>query len=91
MAAKTFTANASTNRLTCTGHGLATLDTVRLFPVDTATLPSPLQENVPYPVKVIDANTLEVAELPINVAAGLGTIDLASAGSGTLVLIKQLA
>lgn len=90
MAAKTFTANATNDRLTSTAHGLANMDTVRLFPVDSGTLPAPLEENVPYTVRVIDANTFQVYLMRHQAANGLQPIDLSTNGSGTLVFVKEL-
>jgi len=88
MPAKTFTANASTNQLTCTGHGCVTGGpSVILYAVDASVLPAPLAEGTEYAPIVIDANTLKLAPIAAYAVNQLA-IDLTTAGSGTLVLVK---
>lgn len=86
MPAFTFTASSAANTLSIAGHGLLTGDgPIAVRGVDGAALPSPLLEQVDYWVIRVDDNTIRLATS--SGAANAGTfIDLATDGSGTLVL-----
>ena len=81
---KTFTANATTNELTCTAHGLLDDDIVRLFNSGGA-LPGGLAVNTNYYVIVVNANTIQ-----LSATAGGSAIDLTSAGTGTHTLGRKM-
>ena len=78
---KTFTANAATNRLTVTSHGLTNGDCVVPTADAASTLPAGMSSQAYY-AKSIDANTVELyAEVALT-----NILDFTDAGSGTLRL-----
>lgn len=79
-AAKTFTANAGTDQLTVTAHGLVDEQIVRLSTTDT--LPAGLSTGTDYYVIYVDANTIKLATTRANAIAGT-PIDITDAGTGT--------
>ena len=72
---KMFTAAVS-NIITCTGHGLAEGEIVRVD--SNATLPAPLVEGTDYYVKYINANTFYLA-----LTLGGDSIDITTTGTGS--------
>lgn len=81
-AGKTFTANASTDTITCTGHGYSDGDYV--FLTAGTSLPAPLITNFLYMIFNVTANTFQLC-LETNPWVA---IDLTTAGSGTLTCYK---
>lgn len=82
----TFTANASTDRLSATSHQLRTGQPVQF--ASTGTLPAPLEAGTTYYVIFVDANTIEVAAT--NAAAVAGTkVDITDTGTGTHTINKS--
>lgn len=75
-----FTANASTDELTCSSHGYSDGDPVIV--TSTTTLPTPLAESTEYYIIVVDANTFQLAETHGDAIDGT-EIDLTDTGSGT--------
>ena len=76
---KEFTAVASTNIVTCAGHGLADGDIIRMYiSIGSASghIPAPLKQYKNYYVKYINANTFYVS-----LTNGGATIDITDAGS----------
>ena len=72
------TANASTDELTLTSHGLSNGDIV-LF-TTTGTLPAGLSQQVRYSVHSVTANTFEVRTIPNDATTD---VDITDTGSGT--------
>lgn len=77
---KTFTANATTNEMTCNSHGFADNDPVVLQA--GTTLPSGLSAGVTYYIYYVGANTFKLRESVDGVA-----IDITTAGTGTLKIM----
>jgi hypothetical protein len=80
---QTYTADHTTNVITCTAHGLADGDMVIFEPGDT---PEPLIAGLIYWVRDSTTNTLKVA-----LTSGGSAIDLTDNGSGTLKLRENYA
>ena len=78
---KIFTANAATNRLTVTAHGLSNGDAVVPSSDPASTLPTGMSA-IAYYAKAIDANTVEL----YTESALTNIVDFSDAGSGTLRL-----
>ena len=78
-ATDTFTANATTNRLTVTAHGFAEGDGPFEVSSDD-TLPDGLSATTQYFVSVVDANTLELYTNPSLTGSA---VDIADTGTGT--------
>lgn len=77
----TFSVNPATDIFTSVGHLLITSTVTFTLRSEGGALPSPLVENVTYFPTVIDPNTFTVRE-----ALGGPTVDITTAGSGTLFL-----
>ena len=85
-----FTVNAITNTIQVIQHGFSQGDTVTVF--STVQLPAPLQALTYYYVIYVDADHIKLAAtladaranrpIPINIAPGVGTINLTEPGSG---------
>lgn len=73
----------ASNTIEITGHGLSDTDPVRILPIDDATLPDPLFATNVYYVVNATADTIKLAA-----TSGGSAIDLTTAGSGTLYLVK---
>jgi hypothetical protein len=83
-ASKTFTANASTDRLTTsTPHGLSVNDIVRL--TTTGTLPAPLSASIDYVVVSVPTSTT----LQLGSTIGGTVINITTVGTGTHTLQQQ--
>lgn len=82
----TFTANATTNQLTITAHGLNTGDGPATPYTAAGTLPAPLVALTDYWIIRDDANNVRLATSQANAIAGTA-VDLTTAGSGTLLLL----
>jgi len=74
-----FVANAGTDVITATAHGLADGETVRFA---GASLPAPLVQSTLYYVRDSTANTFKVAA-----TGGGAAIDITTAGTGTMVFV----
>lgn len=87
MPAITYTANAGTDQLTATAHGLVTGDGPVVVRKGTAAtvLAAPLAEVTEYWAIRIDANTLQLATSQANALANT-FVPLTTAGSGTQIL-----
>jgi hypothetical protein len=77
---QTFTADAGTNNITCSGHGYVDGESVSFS--TTGTLPSPLLASTEYFVIWVDVNTFQIAETYSDAMDG-NDIDITTAGSGT--------
>lgn len=80
--AQTFTANATSNRLTISTHGLSTGDGPFVVSNSGGALPGGLVAGTLYWVRVIDADTVELT-LTREAVTGATLVDITSAGSGT--------
>jgi CotH kinase protein/Lamin Tail Domain len=78
----TFTADATTNVMTMTAHGLSHGNVVRVQ--SSGTLPVPLLNSIDYFVTVLTADTFKLSFAP-----GDPPLDLTSIGSGTLTLRRD--
>jgi hypothetical protein len=76
-----FTADATTNTLTATEHGLNDGDDVTLK--SSGTLPGGLSTQIRYYVMNATANTLQLSPV-----LGAAAVDITSAGSGTHTLLS---
>lgn len=82
---QTFTANATNNQLTITGHGF-TKQTGPFVVSSTTTLPTPLKENVLYWVSIVDANTVKLHYDFLRAGRAQAEVDITDAGTGTHTL-----
>lgn len=82
----TVTANASTDTVAWTAHGLAAGDPV--VPTSTGTVPGGLTSGTTYYVSSsgLTTDAFKLSTTPVNAAAGT-SIDLTSAGTGTITMI----
>lgn len=79
---KTFTANATTDVITVTGHGYANEDTVRLYTY-TGTLPTGLSAGTTYYVRDVTTDTFK-----LETSIGGGAVNFTTNGTGTLYVLK---
>lgn len=77
----TFTADAGTNQLTATGHGL--VSGAHVCVESAGTLPAGLAEYTNYYVRVVDANTLTLHPTPGDAAANTNIVDIGDTGTGS--------
>lgn len=80
---QTFTADATSNVITCTGHGFS--DGYLVHVTTSGTLPAPLVAGTTYWVRDSDATTFKLAATRDGAA-----IDLTTAGTGTQKVHKNL-
>lgn len=82
--------DAGTDQLTITGHGFTTGDGfAAIFSPDGGALPGGLAAVTDYWVIVVDPNTVQLAASSADAISGT-EIDITSAGSGTLQLLRGL-
>jgi hypothetical protein len=74
-----FTADAATDRLTCTAHGIATGTAVDVW--SDGTLPAPLAAGTVYYVRVVDANTLTLHPTAADASANTNIVNITTTGS----------
>lgn len=79
--------DAADDQITLSGHGCSTGQRVQFFSTDV--LPGGLAEATDYYVVKIDSDRLKLAASLANAQAGV-TLDLTSAGSGTLTIVPLL-
>ncbi len=87
-----FTANATTNQLTATAHGLNTGATATVWNRDalSGVLPGGLTDGAIYYVRAVDANTLTLHGSAADALSGANVIDLTGTGTGTHELLPDL-
>lgn len=83
VADKEFTANASTNQLAITAHGLYERQRVKVR--TTTTLPAPLAAATVYYVKLVGDDTFQLSS-----TIGGAAIDITDTGTGTHYLITEM-
>jgi hypothetical protein len=79
--AKSFTVDTSTDRLLCTGHGLNDGDVIQVK--STGTLPTPLEENTYYWIRIYDGDIARLYSDHGDWLSGTPVINFTDTGSGT--------
>ena len=74
--------NTTTNRITLTGHGLSTGDTV-VFTTRSGVAPSPLIDQYYYFARAVDENSITLHPSSDDAGSDTNTIDITTQGTGT--------